>query len=97
MTNIVSKVKSSVDSTVDGITMGYVNGMTRLKTSSLLNRQTERGDIVQTIIIIALFVGVTILVANLLFPAINQAAVDTAKCINGAKGAGSGSATGVAC
>lgn len=97
MTNIVSKVKSGVDSTVDGITMGYVNGMTRLKTSSLLNRKTERGDIVQTIIIIALFVGVTILVANILFPKINEAAVQTGNCIAGAKGSGSGGATGVAC
>lgn len=93
MTNIVSKVKSSVDSTVDGITMGYVNGMTRLKTSSLLNRQTERGDIVQTIIIIALFVGVTILVANILFPSIRDAATQTGNCISKAGSAATGSAT----
>ena len=93
MTNIVSKVKSSVDSTVDGITMGYVNGMTRLKTSSLLNRKTERGDIVQTIIIIALFVGVTILVANLLFPAIEGAAKQTGDCIKKAGSAATGSST----
>lgn len=94
MTNIVSKVKSSIDSTVDGITMGYVNGMTRLQTSSLLHRKTERGDIVQTIIIIALFVGVTILVANLLFPAIKGAAENTGCTIANAGDASSAAAGG---
>lgn len=52
---------------------------------SLANRtvdgKNERGDIVQTIIIIAIFVGLAVVVFNLVAPSINQAANNTANCI----------------
>lgn len=44
-------------------------------------RSNESGDIVQTILIIALFVVAVIVVGNIIFKAIREKADDTASCI----------------
>lgn len=83
MTNVVSKAKAATSRAVDGLTLGYIKAVNALK-----ERPTERGDIVQTIIIIALFVGVTIAVTTILFPIIQDAAQSTGDCIAGASDSG---------
>lgn len=83
MTNVVSKAKAATSRVVDGLTLGYIKAVNALK-----ERPTERGDIVQTIIIIALFVGVTIAVTTILFPIIQDAATSTGDCISNATNSG---------
>lgn len=78
---MIANMKSVANKTVDGITMGYIKAQGRI--GSALERKSERGDIVQTIIIIAIFVGLAIVVFNLIAPSINTAAKNTANCISG--------------
>lgn len=44
-------------------------------------RSNESGDIVQTILIIALFVVAVLVVGNIIFKAIREKAADTGSCI----------------
>lgn len=46
-------------------------------------RSNESGDIVQTILIIALFVVAVLVVGNIIFKAISSKATQTGNCISG--------------
>lgn len=82
MTQIVSKVKSGVARAADAATLGYLKGANALQNA--LARKTERGDIVQTIIIIAIFVVIVVIVGNIIFNAVQTAAEQTSECITNA-------------
>lgn len=53
-----------------------------------LSERRESGDIVQTIIIIAMFVLIVVVVGNILYEAINGQAVKVGECIENPNNAG---------
>lgn len=57
-------------------------------------REDESGDIVQTILIIAVFVVIVVVVGNILYTEIEKRSKSTAACINGV-GTTGGAAGGV--
>ena len=57
-------------------------------------RNEESGDIVQTILIIAVFVVIVVVVGKLLFEAINKRASNTSACINNVGVATGGTTSG---
>lgn len=67
------------------------NALTRFKNNLNTVRNDEAGDIVQTILIIAVFVVIVIIVGNLLMNAITTRAKSTSDCINGVNAGGGGS------
>lgn len=92
---IVSKMKTVANKTADGITMGYIKTQGFL--NSALERKTERGDIVQTIIIIAVFVGLAVVVFGLVGNSLKTSATNVSKCITNATGAKIIAGTNAAC
>lgn len=56
--------------------------MQKFKSNLDATRQDESGDVVQTVLIIAVFVVIVVVVGRLLFTAINDRAGKTADCIN---------------
>lgn len=56
--------------------------MQKFKSNLDATRQDESGDVVQTVLIIAVFVVIVVVVGRLLFNAINDRAGKTADCIN---------------
>jgi hypothetical protein len=68
---------------VDGVTLGYIKGVDKMKNLSL-KRGDERGDIVQTIIIISIFVVIVLVVGKIVYDAVRSAATKTGSCIKNA-------------
>lgn len=68
---------------VDGVTLGYIKGVDKIKNLSL-KRGDERGDIVQTIIIISIFVVIVLVVGKIVYDAVRSAATSTGNCIKNA-------------
>lgn len=56
--------------------------MQKFKSNLDATRQDESGDVVQTVLIIAVFVVIVVVVGKLLFDAIQTRAEDTSDCIN---------------
>lgn len=59
------------------------NALSKFKNNLNTVRNEESGDIVQTILIIAVFVVIVVVVGKLLFTAIQNRANSTSKCIGG--------------
>jgi hypothetical protein len=60
------------------------NALRKWKSNFNEVRSNESGDIVQTILIIALFVVAVLVVGNIIFTAIRKKADETGKCIGDA-------------
>lgn len=60
------------------------NAWNKFRNNLDATREDESGDIVQTILIIAVFVAIVIIVGNLLYKAINKKGTDVSDCIAGA-------------
>lgn len=58
------------------------NALNKFKNNLNTVRNEESGDIVQTILIIAVFVVIVVVVGKLLFTAISKRASTTSNCIN---------------
>lgn len=69
---------------VDGVTLGFIKGADKIANAGKVAKREERGDIVQTILIIAIFVVIVVVVGNLLYTSISGASKKTANCINSA-------------
>ena len=78
---------------VDGVTLGFIKGADKIANAGKVAKREERGDIVQTILIIAIFVVIVVVVGNILFTNINSAATKTGKCINTANNVKTGNTT----
>jgi Kef-type K+ transport system membrane component KefB len=70
------------------------NVLNKFKNNLDTVRNEESGDIVQTILIIAVFVVIVVVVGKLLFDAINKRASSTSDCINGIGVATGGTTSG---
>lgn len=70
------------------------NALQKWKSNFNEVRSDESGDIVQTILIIALFVVAVLVVGNILFNAISKKATKTSDCISGSS-VSAGGITGV--
>ena len=70
------------------------NALSKFKNNLDTVRKEESGDIVQTILIIAVFVVIVVIVGKLLFDAISKRASTTSDCINGV-GVGSSGSSGL--
>lgn len=70
------------------------NALKKFKNNLNTVRNEESGDIVQTILIIAVFVVIVVVVGKLLFNAIQTRASSTSKCINSVGVATGGTTTG---
>lgn len=57
------------------------NLVERMKTNFTAARQDESGDIVQTLLIIALFVAIVVALGKVIYDAIQERAVKTKNCI----------------
>lgn len=64
--------------------------VSRFKDNFAASKTAEQGDIVQTILIIAVFVTIVVIVGGLLWSAISDRADDVADCIKGANPVGGG-------
>lgn len=84
MNTIANRAHSGYAHAVDGVTLGYIKGVDKMKNLSLPKRGDERGDIVQTIIIIAIFVVIVVVVGKIIFDAVQSAATSTGNCIKDA-------------
>lgn len=73
---------NKISNAVDGVTLGLIKGVDTVANAGKLAKREERGDIVQTILIIAIFVVIVVVVGNLLYKSINSAATKTSGCIN---------------
>lgn len=73
--------------------LAVVNSAAKAKDamSERLEASRERGDIVQTILIIAVFVGIIVVVGALLYKALNKQGDNLANCIAGAGNVGDSS------
>lgn len=60
------------------------NAWNKFRNNLDATREDESGDIVQTILIIAVFVAIVIIVGNLLYKAINDKGESVSDCIAGA-------------
>ena len=70
------------------------NALKKFKNNLDTVRNEESGDIVQTILIIAVFVVIVVVVGKLLFDSINKRASSTSNCINSVGVANGGTTTG---
>lgn len=68
------------------------NALMKFKNNLAATREDETGDIVQTVLIIAVFVVIVVVVGNLLYTAIKKKATDTGACINSVGGTSGGAA-----
>lgn len=66
------------------------NAWNKFRNNLDATREDESGDIVQTILIIAVFVAIVIIVGNLLYKAISDKGENVSKCITGTGAAGAG-------
>lgn len=69
------------------------NAWNKFRNNLDATREDESGDIVQTILIIAVFVAIVIVVGNLLYKAISKKGTDVSSCINGTTAGTIGSAS----
>jgi hypothetical protein len=69
------------------------NALLKWKSNFNEVRSNESGDIVQTILIIALFVVAVLVVGNIIFQAINKKAAQTGACIEGSTVSAAGGVT----
>ena len=70
------------------------NALKKFKNNLDTVRNEESGDIVQTILIIAVFVVIVVVVGKLLFDAIGKRASNTSDCINSVGVANGGTTNG---
>lgn len=84
MNTITNRAKNGYARSVDGVNLAYIKGIDRISNFRLPRRGDERGDIVQTIIIIAIFVVIVLVVGNIIFAAVEGAATKTGNCIKDA-------------
>jgi Kef-type K+ transport system membrane component KefB len=70
------------------------NALNKFKNNLNTVRNEESGDIVQTILIIAVFVVIVVVVGKLLFDSISKRASSTSNCINNVGVAAAGSPAG---
>lgn len=66
------------------------NALMKFKNNLAATREDESGDIVQTVLIIAVFVVIVVIVGNILYDAIKKKADDVNTCINGVKASSAG-------
>jgi hypothetical protein len=77
---ITTNMKSIAKRASDAATKAYVRGMIEVNElkDKVVERRLERGDIIQTVLIIAVVVGLVIVVFNILSPQITGSAQRTA-------------------
>ena len=76
---ITTNIKNIAKRASDAVTKAYVLGMSEVNEfkDKVVERRLERGDIIQTVLIIAVVVGLVIVVFNILSPLIIESAENT--------------------
>lgn len=74
------------------------NLATRFKSNFNSARDNERGDVIQTVLTIAVFVAIVVVVGSLIYNAVQTKTTEVGKCItNAGKVSGNGTAATIKC
>lgn len=91
MSKILDKTKNGYGRVADGVTYGYIRGLDAVRNAR--SRKGEEGNIAETILIIGIVVVIVVVVGNLLYNAITDAAESTSECITNANKVKTGNTT----